>query len=183
MVSVKSAEYASSSDFCRIFDQQMDSLYLLSFLLTADREKAEQCFVSGLEDSVSGNRVFKEWAPAWARRMIIKNALRVMDPQPAGPDRPTIQPIDRNDKSPQPERSEIPAILALPSFERFVYVMSVLERYSDQDCSLLLGCRRRDVMAGRVRALARFARFAEARGIPAGSGRRRMVPSLLGVGA
>jgi hypothetical protein len=118
----------------------------------------------------------------------IKNALRVMGPQPGGAGRatklvPIDQPIDRNDKSPQPERSELPAIFALPSFERFVYVMSVLERYSDQDCSLLLGCTRRDVVAGRVRALARFARFAEACGIPAGSVRRRVVPSLLGIGA
>jgi hypothetical protein len=76
MVSVKSAEYASSFDFCRIFHQQMDSLYLLPFLLTLDREKAEQCFVSGLEDSAKGNRVFKEWAHAWARRTIIISRTR-----------------------------------------------------------------------------------------------------------
>jgi len=31
--------------------------------------------------------------------------------------------------------------------------MSVLERYSDQDCSVLLGCMRRDVVAARIRAL------------------------------
>ena len=46
--------YASSDDFRRVFDEDMNSLYLLSFLLTADREKAEQCFVSGLEDAVEG---------------------------------------------------------------------------------------------------------------------------------
>ena len=75
MAILKSAEYASRGDFCRIFDQQMNSLYLLSFLLTADREKAEQCFVSGLEDSLGGNRVFKEWAArdlplAWSERRL-----------------------------------------------------------------------------------------------------------------
>ena len=63
--------YASSDDFRRVFDEDMNSLYLLSFLLTADREKAEQCFVSGLEDAVEGNPVFKEWARSWARRVII----------------------------------------------------------------------------------------------------------------
>ena len=61
----------------------MNSLYLLSFLLTADREKAEQCFVSGLEDAVEGNPVFKEWARSWARRVIILNAVRVINPRPA----------------------------------------------------------------------------------------------------
>jgi hypothetical protein len=43
--------------------------------------------------------------------------------------------------------------LLLEAFKRFVYVMSVLEHYSDHDCSLLLGCAQRDVVAGRVRAL------------------------------
>ena len=50
------------------------------------------------------------------------------------------------------EQVEIAAVLALGPFERFVYVMTVLERYSDQDCSLLLDCARRDVVAARTRA-------------------------------
>jgi hypothetical protein len=32
----------------------MDNLHLLSFLLTADLAKAEECFVSGLENCVEG---------------------------------------------------------------------------------------------------------------------------------
>ena len=74
--------YASNGDFQRIFHEDMNGLYLLSFLLTADHEKAEQCFVSGLEDAVNGNRVFKEWARSWARRVIIKNAVKVINPRP-----------------------------------------------------------------------------------------------------
>jgi len=31
--------------------------------------------------------------------------------------------------------------------------MAVLERYSDHECSLLLGCPRRDVLAARTRSL------------------------------
>src|SRR6266436_3362958 len=78
----RAAAYANSDDFRRIFDDDMNSLYLLAFLLTADREKAEQCFVSGLEDAVEGNPVFKEWARSWARRAIIQNAVRVIKPRP-----------------------------------------------------------------------------------------------------
>src|ERR1700729_3223426 len=74
----RATPYASSADFCRIFDEDMNDLYLLSFLLTADRQKAEECFVSGLEDAVEGNPVFKEWARSWAKRKIIENALSVM---------------------------------------------------------------------------------------------------------
>jgi hypothetical protein len=49
------------------------------------------------------------------------------------------------------------AIVALDAFERFVYVMSVLERQSDADCSALLRCSRRDVIIARELALERLA--------------------------
>jgi hypothetical protein len=45
------------------------------------------------------------------------------------------------------------AVLQVEPFERFVDVMSVLERYSDLDCFVFLGCARRDVIAARIRAL------------------------------
>jgi hypothetical protein len=149
------APYASSADFCQIFDEDMNDLYLLSFLLTADREKAEQCFVSGLEDAVEGNPVFKEWARSWARRAIIQNAVRAINPRPAergGSSRSTS--VDDHDKALPPQlQVEIAGVLGLEPFDRFVYVMTVLERYSDHECSLLLGCARREVLAARTRAL------------------------------
>src|SRR5260370_41620173 len=74
--------YASCADFRRIFDEDMKSLYLLSFLLTADHEKAEQCFVSGVDDAVEGNPVFMQWARSWARRALIQNGARVINPRP-----------------------------------------------------------------------------------------------------
>jgi hypothetical protein len=145
--------YASSDDFQRIFDQDLNSLYLLSFLLTADREKAEQCFVSGLEDAVEGNAVFKEWARSWARRAIIINAIRAIKPRPMGENGGSSSAsASSNGKTLPVEQVELAAVLALAPFERFVYVMTVLERYSDHDCSLLLGCARRDVVAARTRA-------------------------------
>jgi DNA-directed RNA polymerase specialized sigma24 family protein len=146
-----STPYASSGDFRRIFHEETDSLYRLSFMLTADREKAERCFVSGLEDSVKGNPVFKEWARSWARRAIIQCAVRMIDPQPMAGDAHSA--FNDTAKTPAAEQAEIAAVLELRPFERFVYVMSVLERYSDQDCAVLLGCARRDVIAARIRAL------------------------------
>src|ERR1700721_2745548 len=97
--------YANRDDFRRIFNEDMNSLFLLSFLLTADHEKAEQCFVSGLEEAVEGNPVFKEWARAWARRTIIQNAVRAIDPRPAergGSSHST--PADNHDKPPPPQQ-------------------------------------------------------------------------------
>ena len=77
-------EYATSSDFCRIYVEQLNSLYLLSLLLIADPQKAEQCFLSGCDDSVSNNSVFKERAYLWARRSIIFHAIRLLCPRPNG---------------------------------------------------------------------------------------------------
>jgi hypothetical protein len=147
--------YASSGDFQRIFHEDMNGLYLLSFLLTADHEKAEQCFVSGLEDAVNGNRVFQEWARSWARRVIIKSAVEVINPRPVEGsshlDQVAVNSLGKT--LPAEQRVEFTAILGLEPFERFVYVLTVLEGYSAQDCSLLLGCARRDVLAARSRAL------------------------------
>jgi hypothetical protein len=153
--------YASSGDFCRIFHEETDSLYRLSFLLTAERVKAEQCLVSGLDDSLKGSRVFKEWASSWARRAVIQNAVRVVNPRPMGENVPSS--FNSSGRTLIAEPAEIAAILELAPFERFVYVMSVLERYSDQDCSVLLGCSRRDVNAARIRALQQIGSVMELR--------------------
>jgi DNA-directed RNA polymerase specialized sigma24 family protein len=147
------APYASSGDFHRIFDEQIDGLYLLSFLLTGDREKAEQCFVSALQDAAQGNPVFKPWARAWARRAIILNATRVIRPRPI--EGKTSSSFKRP-KTLAEGRAELAAVLNLAPFERFVFVMVVLEHYSDHQCSMVLGCARRCVLETRIRALQQF---------------------------
>ena len=148
--------YATSSDFCRIFEQDMNRLYTLSFLLTADHALAERCFVGGLEDSKKGNPVFKEWAQSWARRMIVQNAIRMIRPRPTESGSP-LSTSDRSRGDATMGPAEMAGIAELPVFERFAFVMSALEKHSDQECSLLLGCTRGEVIAGRTRALQHIA--------------------------
>ncbi len=145
-----SAAYATANDFCRIFAEDMSKLYLLAILLTADREKAERCFAGALEDCSKSSRVFREWAQSWARRAVIQNAIRLAG---RGLER------ERGEWPPNVS-SSLPAVpeglsrvTRLNMFERFVYVMSVLERYTDQDCAVLLRCRRQQVVEARLRAL------------------------------
>ena len=145
--------YASSGDFHRIFNEEKGNLYQLSFLLTADHEKAQQCFVSGLEE-VKGNSVFKEWARSWARRAIIQNAVRVINPRRIEEYAPPS--FNSSGETLAVEGVEIRDVLDLGPFERFVFVMLVLEHYSEHECSILLGCPRRDVIAARVRGLQRL---------------------------
>lgn len=140
--------YATSADFCRIFERDMDRLYLLSLLLTGNDKAAEECFVQGLSASKASNPVFKEWAESWARRTIVQKAIRMIRPRPTdmaasseGADRDRLQP------------AEAAAILRLPAFDRFAYVLSVLEGYPLQECALLLDCTRGEIVTARMRAL------------------------------
>jgi hypothetical protein len=153
--------YASSDDFRQVFDEHMNSLYLLAFLLTADQGKAEQCFVSGLEDAVEGSPVFREWAHSWARRAVIRNAVRLLSPRQSdgnGRGRTGSDPVNNHGRAlPPAQQAEIASLLGLEPFARFVYVITVLERHSDQECSVLLGCTRRDVVSARTHALQQLA--------------------------
>jgi DNA-directed RNA polymerase specialized sigma24 family protein len=151
----RNAIHETGADFCRIFKEDMKDLYLLAFLLTADPAKAEQCFVAGLDDCASGSAVFKEWARSWARRAIVKNAVRLIAPESvyANGVSNTAVSSHSTDRERREMQAEISVLQDLVPFERFAFVMSVLEGYSDQDCALLLGCTRKDLIAARVRAL------------------------------
>jgi DNA-directed RNA polymerase specialized sigma24 family protein len=146
--------YATSADFCRIFYEEMNSLYLLSFLLTADCARAEKCFLQSLENAARGRSVFREWARSWARRMIIHNAIRLIEPR-AADGNSSLDPASRI--SVTRVQAEIAGVIELPGFERFVFVLSVFEGFSDQECSLLVNCTRREVVTGRNCALRRIA--------------------------
>jgi len=152
--------YAVTADFEQIFTEEMSALYLLSFLLTGDPEKAEECFVSGIAECARANRVFKEWARSWARRSIIRSSIRLVEPLQQS-DHAVQSPtaVCAIDKLPLVSHEEVRAILELKPVERFVFVMSALERYSDHDCSGLLGCTRRNVIEARARALQHLGTF------------------------
>ena len=149
--SQKTIRYATAASFIEIFNEEMHSLHLLSILLTADPGKAEQCFVGALEECLNGIDVFMEWARLWARRAIIKRAIKLVNPMPEPPKRQSLTSMQWHSTS--VNDNLIGAIFALGAFERFVFVVSVLERQSDEDCSALLNCRRRDIQLARVQAL------------------------------
>jgi len=156
IASQKPTPYATGADFCRIFREDMNRLYLLAFLLTGDQLLAEKCFVRGLEDAGKSNPVFAEWARSWARRTVIQKAIEMIQPRPAGGVSSAVG--DGDPAGIQP--AEIAGIIELPAFERFAFVMSVLEHISDQECSLLLDCSRGEVSAARSRALQQMGRAA-----------------------
>jgi DNA-directed RNA polymerase specialized sigma24 family protein len=146
----RTRQQASATDFCKVFHQDMDVLYWLALALTNDEDRAEQCFVSGLEECIAGNSVFQEWARSWSRRVVIKNAVRLMSPRP-GMILPSL--VIRRKERPAGEAEVALATLAqLEPFDRFVFVMTVLEGYTDQDCATLLGCSSAQLVEARLRA-------------------------------
>jgi len=159
--------YASGADFCRIFEDEMSRLYLLSFLLTADYDTAVECFVGGLEDCQKANTVFKDWTGSWARRTIVQNAIRMIQPRPGrgAAGRVLSEAITGSATTESATLgltttgltttglTMIAAIGRLSVFERFVFVMSVLESHTDQECSLLLNTTRGEVVSARTHAM------------------------------
>ena len=151
-------EYATCEDFRNVFAGRLDDLYQLCLLLTGDPERAEHCFVASLGDCVTAHGVFRDWARCWAKRTIIRIAIRELKPRPSVASSLSISVADHICDFPRGggRHFELAAILALEDFERFVFVISVLERYSTHDCALLLGCTRGQIKETRSGALAKL---------------------------
>jgi hypothetical protein len=149
-----SADYAKHADFCDLLKNDTKSLYLLAFLLTANHQESEQCFVWAVEEAFKEQAVFKEGARSWLKRRLIKNAIEIV-----------WHASDRNGQKRDlwsggqrdaQRECEIDIVTKFAAFERFVFVISILERYSNWDCSLLLGCNMNKVTQARMRALRRL---------------------------
>lgn len=147
---IRDANRVAGHDFCQIFNDNLDHLYTLSLLLTADPQKAEQCFVTGLEDCLEGNPVFREWAQSWAKRTVIKNAIRIVAPM-------TSETTSHRREGGLPDEvsaaNPVAPITKLPPFDRFVYVLSVLEKYPDPECAILLDSTVEEIARTRTRAI------------------------------
>ena len=86
-----SLRYATNDDFRTVFTEDVDQLYQLAYLLTGDHAKAESCFVSGFDECQLTNEVFRDWAHTWAKRSIIDNAIRLVQPHPQRSDLPAVE--------------------------------------------------------------------------------------------
>jgi hypothetical protein len=128
-----------AAEFADAWLDDVIKLYLLSFLLTADKVLAEKCFSDAMDDYVgSPGDAADEWARESGRIAVIGRAVQLIRPVPKSVDswsfvsgsRPLLSPLH------QP----FSAITSLGAFERFVYVLSVLEGYSAEECAALLEC-------------------------------------------
>jgi len=151
---IQANRYATSHDFCRIFRDNLASLYLLSLLLTGDQSKAEHCFTAALEECRYAKQVFRDWAYVWAKAALARNAIAELQPRPGRVGSFLAASFAAGDSELLNQGAfELRSVLALPHFVRFVFVLSVLEQYSKHDCSLLLGCSFDEIQSAHIRAL------------------------------
>jgi hypothetical protein len=148
------ADHATHDDFCDVLTSDTKHLYLLAFLLIANHQEAEQCFEWTIEEAFKEPVVFKEWVRSWVKRRLIENAITIVWPASARSHRK--RDLWSAGQHETPGECEIDTVTGLANFERFVFVMSILERYSAWDCSLLLGCGTDKIAQARMRALRRF---------------------------
>lgn len=138
------SELASIETFASVFESERAGLQRLALLLTSNQGAAKRCLTRAFRECVAGNPIHKEWVLSWARRVVIRNAISLVmgsgdqsfinKDDDANNGSITFLPDDSSEAI-----SEYKSILELPDDERFIFVICILERYSLQDCALLLG--------------------------------------------
>lgn len=143
-IRVRRSMYATVEDFRALFEARSTEFYQLALLLTNSSEKAEECLHATFEDCTRDDSVFKEWAHSWCRCAIIRIAVRIMklcDINRAAPPGP-----DQGKASFRGEGEEVD-FAGVPGWnlrERFIFVLSSLEHFSDQAAAVLLRCSPRE---------------------------------------
>lgn len=153
-VSNETRPYATDEDFRLLFETEITDVFRLSLQLTADVEKAEHCLILAMRDCFGRSTIARSFLRIWARRMVIKNAIRLVlgienDNACHTENHSHLQPRAYRIE----ELRESVAILELPDFDRVAFVICMLERLSILDCALLLRKSPKDVNDAIVRAM------------------------------
>lgn len=134
------------AEYWEFISAEMNVLYVLSFLLTAHKEKAEHCLEQTLDEFIEGRDDFVEWARTRGRDAVLEHGFFTMKPDPDA----TEDEIDPSDRLFSSAGDHLfGAIAGLPAFERFVFVMTTIYGKSDTECARLLGAARCKVTIAR----------------------------------
>lgn len=162
----RGAIYAKTSDFAGIFLRDMDRLFQLGLLLTGTASDAERCLLVALDFCTDGTMVLSQWVPSWTRRSVIKSAIKIMSLTLTSRNHTDNQNFSQGNHEKEIRwgtKHVLDNVCNLPTFDRFVFVMSVLEKFPGRECSVLLNCTARDIFAARIRALRQLASLDETR--------------------
>lgn len=129
----------TAADVAEAWLDEITDLYLLCFLLTSDKMLAEQCFSEAMDDYLrSPTAALGNWARGQGRASVIGRAVQLIRPLPkqvqSWPFLPGTTPLLSAVHQP------FSAITSLGAFDRFVFVLSVIEGESDEACATMLEC-------------------------------------------
>jgi DNA-directed RNA polymerase specialized sigma24 family protein len=150
MIAERATVYATACDFAKIFSEDLNRLYLIAFLLTGNHDMAEQCILTALESCLKGAPVFSSWGRQWSKRAVIKQAIEMVLPMQTQQGR-DAEVGERRSFS-EMERL-VMTISNLTPFDRFAFVISILEQYSEREAAALLNCSGQEIKAARIRAV------------------------------
>jgi len=149
--------YATCADFCEVFQSNDKQFYLLAYLLTADHWEAEECLLIAMDESFNERNVFRGWQQSWSKRCVIRKALSAISSGSRRGDQQLQGGVQRL------LELELGTLLAtvvrLEPAERVVFVATVLERYSVQECGLLLGRPPESVKKLKLQAIGHLSEF------------------------
>lgn len=125
----------TAAEYWELVKVEINALYLFSFQLTADKEKAGRCLDQAMDESADGVDDFLDWAHTRGRDAVLGHAIRIMKPS-----RETAQErVDLPGRPQHPTGHRTFGLIAtLPTFERFVFVLTRIDGLSDANCAALL---------------------------------------------
>jgi len=125
---------------------EMAELYLLAFMLTADKVTAEQCVLDAVDEYlISSELSLIDWVKSRARHAVIKCAVQRATPKAKAVYTWSVPGGTRASIS--SSHQPFAVITALSAFERFVYVLTMLEGYEVDECADVLKCLPAEVVA------------------------------------
>jgi len=151
-------DYATAEQFESLFESKREPLLRLALLLTANSERAEQNLALALRDCRLNGSVSTDWIFLWARRAVIRNAIQQVYRRESvsharNPNSDCHFDGLQANSTQKTRRIDDPSILKMPEFERLVFVITVLEHISIQDCALLMGQSPKEVCDAQKRAM------------------------------
>jgi len=112
-------------------------LYWVAFVLSGDHEKARELILPAVDDMVDSHTFFGEWLCKWTIRIVITSCARghisELSKQNRTGNRWRSKLVDHSSvklRIPPVSRERLQrALLRIPLFPRFVFLLRVLERY------------------------------------------------------
>lgn len=141
------------SDFCQLFERELPRLHLLCFLLTANSALSERCLMSALDECLDGIAVAERWPLSWAKRVVVKTALGLVGPNLEVRAGVSHQLLFTDGMSPHLLNPAMLNIFRLEGLDRAVFVLCVLEGYSEGDSASLLRRSLKEIREARIRAI------------------------------